>query len=67
MAPSSLPVSGPGYRTTSWSVHNGILRDVEAQSEPGTSNSDLKLVIDDEVRSTFVSDLRWLEDQLCRT
>ena len=51
MAPSSLPVSGPGYRSTSWSVHNGLL-DVEAQSAAGTSDSDLKLESDDEVRAT---------------
>lgn len=51
MAPSSLPVSGPSHRSTSWSVHNGLL-DVEAQSVTGTSDSDLKLESDDEVRAT---------------
>ena len=50
MAPSSLPVSGPGYRSTSWSVHNGLL-DVEAQSVAGTSDSGTKLESDDEVRA----------------
>ena len=65
MAPSSLPVSGPGYHTTSWSLHNGLLRDVESQSVAASSDSGLKLENDDEVRATFVLDLRRLEDQ-CR-
>lgn len=49
MAPSTLPVSGPGYRTTSWSVHNGLLQDLEEQSVVGTSDSSLNLENDDEV------------------
>lgn len=62
MAPSSLPVSGPGYRSTSWSVHNGLL-DMESQSVAGTSDSDMKLESEDEVKSNFC---RTLEDQLTR-
>ena len=52
MAPSNLPVSGPGYRTTSWSVHNGLLQDVEEQSVVGTSDSSLNLENDVEVRAS---------------
>ena len=45
MAPV-LPISVSGRsppRTTSWSVHNGLLRDVEAQSVTGSSEGSLKL------------------------
>lgn len=57
MAPV-LPVSGSGRsppRTTSWSVHNGLL-DVEAQSVAGSSDTSTKLNNDDQVslRRTFV-------------
>ncbi len=57
MAPV-LPVSGPGRsppRTTSWSVHNGLL-DVEAQSVAGSSDTSMKLNNDDQVSlpRTFV-------------
>ncbi|KAL3153065.1 hypothetical protein ABBQ38_012086 [Trebouxia sp. C0009 RCD-2024] len=54
MAPSNLPVSGPGYRTTSWSVHNGLLQDLEEQSVVGTSDSSLNLE-NDEILSRSVS------------
>ncbi len=57
MAPV-LPVSGPGRsppRTTSWSVHNGLL-DVEAQSVAGSSDTSMKLKNDHQVSlpRTFV-------------
>ena len=50
MAPV-LPVSGLGRsppRTTSWSVHNGLL-DVESQSVAGSSDISLKLDSNDQV------------------
>ena len=53
MAPV-LPISVSGRsppRTTSWSVHNGLLRDVEAQSVAGSSDGSLKLNNNNEVRS----------------
>ncbi|KAL0052011.1 hypothetical protein WJX82_006509 [Trebouxia sp. C0006] len=57
MAPV-LPVSGPGRsppRTTSWSVHSGLL-DVEAQSVAGSSETSAKLNNDDQILSRSVSD-----------
>lgn len=58
MAPAGLPVSVSGRsprRTSSWSVHNNLLQDVEAQSVAGTSDTGLKLDSDNEVGLLFRS------------
>ncbi len=66
MAPVGLPVLKPGRspgRTTSWSVHNGLL-DVEAQSVAGSSDMSTKLDNDDQVGNPFRFGLRLFADQL---